>query len=288
VLTATDRAKCAAHWDAVPAEGKPREWWHFGRVLRHVNRRLSGADSDAHAAGIVRLIGMHAPGRTFCRAVSVGCGSAHKEHALSVAGVVGDWRLFELSPVRAAEASRRMGPFAEVVCGDGLADTRSGYDLAYWDNAMHHMPDVRAAMDWTRNVLSPGGGMALFDYTGPNRFQFGEKWTRAVNAARATFPAHWFGGKPRAWSPIRAQHWIDHDPTEAADSANILPALVERWPGVAVSHCGGLCYSCAMRGLWGNVRPEDGAAVEAMLALDSEHADQGRSIYTGAWAWLTT
>jgi SAM-dependent methyltransferase len=288
MLTNADREQVAKHWDAMPYEGHPSEWWHFAAVLRQINLRLAGADSAALSAGVVKLIRDHAPDRTFDRAVSVGCGAAKKEHVLSVAGLVRLWRLYELSPARAKDAAARLGPFAEVLVADGLDDIAVGkYDLVYWDNALHHMPDVAVALAWSRRVMAPDGALVMFDYTGPVRFQYGHKWLRHVNRARATFPAHWFAGRPREWKPASAQHWLDHDPSEACDSAAIMPALAKVFPRAEVRRCGGLCFSCAMCGLWSQVRPDDTEAVAAMLRLDAEHADAGRSIYTGAWAWQT-
>ena len=102
-------------------------------------------------------------GRRLRRGVSVGSGHGGKEIALVRDGFVEHMLCYDLAAARVAHAR-------ETAAGLGLAERiefrqadafalHSGpeFDFVYWNNSLHHMFDVPAALAWSRDVLRPGG-----------------------------------------------------------------------------------------------------------------------------------
>lgn len=93
-------------------------------------------------------------------------------------GIVGRFDLFELSHERVAHgrAAAVKGGVAERASfhvQDAFArDEADQYDLVYWNNALHHMFDVRQAFLWSREKLRPGGWLVMDDYVDATRFQW--------------------------------------------------------------------------------------------------------------------
>ena len=99
------------------------------------------------------------------------------------------------------------------------------------------MLDTREAIAWSARCLAPGGVLYLDDYVGPSRFQYTDAQMKAFNEVLAALPraslrapAGRSGFFPRKLERPGRQDVIKRDPSEAADSANIVPALLEHFP----------------------------------------------------------
>ncbi len=102
-------------------------WWESDYIVKRINRRVCGE--------------------------SIGCGTGSKERNVIRSGLVEHFTLFELSSVaieqgRAQAAQAGLAQNMTFRMEDGLtAETGDGvYDLVYWNNALHHMFDVKAAL----------------------------------------------------------------------------------------------------------------------------------------------
>jgi SAM-dependent methyltransferase len=148
----------------------------------------------------------------------------------------------------------------------------------YWNNALHHMPDVSGAVAWSRRVLRSGGVFALDDYVGPNRFQIADAGLAIANEARALLSeaALFAAGAPNRPLPRAiTREWlarqIARDPSEATDAAATLEAVARFFPEATVRPTGGLIYFIGLNGLFGTFdesRDEDRALLGSLLLLD--------------------
>jgi hypothetical protein len=105
-------------------------------------------------------------------AVSVACGAGYKEMQLISQGLVESFDLFEISDVRVTQGEQRA---REMGIADRIRyynhpprfdETERQYSLVYWNNALHHMFDVREAVTWSRKILELGGIFYMNDYVG--------------------------------------------------------------------------------------------------------------------------
>ena len=188
--------KVGAYWSSRQTQKAPTwNWWTNGRVLQHINRLVCGEPVAGFSRGLYEKALQRLAGRTLRCGISVGCGIASKEMDLLASGVVEKMVCYEFSTTRIeaarSEANRRsLENRIEIRQGDAFeAETSPGrYDLVFWNNALHHMPDTKAAVEWSRKVLADDGMFLLDDYVGPNRIQFSDLTLKLANQVREMLP----------------------------------------------------------------------------------------------------
>ena len=215
-------------------------------VAKTFNQRIYGSQDPVWGSGLFDSVRNNylRTGQKFKKAISVACGNGRKEMALVKDGLIEYVKLYELAKSRIEEGkkmAKKLGieDKVEFVYGDAFEMEKDNetYDLVLWLNAIHHMMDTRYAVEWSKNMLIPGGFFVMDDYVGPNRFQ----WTRIVmetcNKARAKFPKSVFNRSER-FPKKRHQvlRVVDQnlvsgvDPSEAADSSRILETISFEFP----------------------------------------------------------
>lgn len=268
-------------WETWKAAQPPRiRWNESAEIVRHVNRRVCGRPVDGFNQGLIeRFREMAGPDIPLARAVSVGCGNGGKEMTLLQQGLVGHFDLYDVSKASldfGAElaAQRKLVQRTTFIHGDAFAHPSDGrYDLVFWDNALHHMFDARAALRWSFDALRPGGWFVMNDFVGADRFQF--PWTALalVRAVRTLLPARYRRNpadpanpyRPYVPRPTLAE--MEYDPSEAADSEAIIPALRETFPDAWIKSVGGTVYHLALNDILTNI-PDGSPLLARLLRLD--------------------
>lgn len=277
-------------WNKVINAGRVN-WWSSAKCERYYNENVCGRPVSGGSAGCRMALTERFPGRVFQRGVSIGCGVGGKERALMLDGIVERFDLWEISDARAAQGTAALS-------ADGLSNRASYhignafdrpaepiYDLVHWDHSLHHMPDVRAALSWSREALVPGGAIIINDYVGPNRLQ----WTRADVQAANTLLDHIheecgmdFPRVPYSnlltWLRIRVK-----DPSEAPQSEEIAAACNDLLDGFRLRPIGGRLLNI----LGGVIVPacdDADPAIDALIATDRDSAREGHSHFAfGIW-----
>lgn len=287
----------ADHWSTTQTQARTR-WWLHPTILRHVNALVGGQPEDGPWAGLERRMRGLSEGRGFPRGVSVACGSASKERSLLQKGLVGTFDLFEISGERlaagkAAAARQGLADRALFHALDAFSqDLDDRYDLVYWNNALHHMLDAREALLWSRDRLRPGGWLVLDDYVGATRFQWPDAQLEIASRIRRALPERLLRdpARPQTSCPVavtrpRLADMLATDPTEAADSDNILPSLRDIFPGARTLFTGGVVYSLALKDIIANFDDAtDAARLQELLAYDAALAADGQTLYACAFA----
>jgi SAM-dependent methyltransferase len=258
------QARVGSKWDAVSLQHRERNnWWHSRELKAYVNGRISPA------GGVAGELAARLAGRRLGRGISIGCGSGGKELELVRAGLVERFELYELSEVRCAlgreaAAAAGLGDRLTFHAADAFARPHAPCDLVYWDHALHHMLDVRKALDWSVAALAPGGLLVINDYVGPTRLQWTPAEVRLARAYMAAAAPHLAGARPVGYKIPLLSRWrmAVRDPSEAPQSDRILAA--------ARAACGGFLapIGCAMINICGpHVVPvtEEGSPALAML-----------------------
>ncbi|MEZ0472965.1 class I SAM-dependent methyltransferase [Luteimonas salinilitoris] len=281
-------------WAAKKTPVRPR-WWASDRIKQHINAK-AGVSSPSMHAGFNHLLG--SLGQRFKKGISVACGPARKEMRLLRAGIVSHFECYEFSQERIDQGHQ----LAEA---QGLADRiqfhradamamalPDDYDLVYWNNALHHMMDVKRAVWWNRERLKKGGYFAMDDYVGPTGFQWDEAHLFHVNNFRASLPERVFK-HPRSSAkrlprivpkPDAALLWAK-DPSEAADSSMILPSLKKYFPTAEILKTGGAIYHTALNNILANIDENDDVDIlDEALSLDDHMIELGYTNYAIALA----
>lgn len=275
-------------------------WWECDYIVKRINRRVCGESLSGMSAGLHRVAAERFADRLpFAKGVSIGCGTGSKERNVIRSGLVRHFTLFELSSVaveqgRAQAQQEGLSENMTFRMEDGLAaETGDGvYDLVYWNNALHHMFDVKAALEWSWRVLRRGGVLLMDDFVGATRTQWSDRLLEINTAVLAALPAQYLRhpGRPGLTLPRQAQRVpvsaiMAIDPSECADSANILPELLRNFPDAWVCKTGGGIYHLALNDVLHNiVAAQDHALLEQLLELDDRCVEIGETHYAVAIA----
>jgi SAM-dependent methyltransferase len=287
-----EHTRAAAHWSSQTHSGLKVRWWQSDYIVRHINRRVCGEAIPGASAGAYRLLAERGP---FKRAVSIGCGEGDKESRLLQSGTVGHFDLYELSADRVERGRAKLARLgladrATFHVADGIATAAGPFDLVHWNNALHHMLDTAEAVKWSRDVLRGGGIFFMDDYVGPNRLQWTPAMIEAGTAFRSRLPDR-FLVNPRAPDALLRRKvkradlatLMRNDPTEAADSESILPAIARVFPNARTMLTGGVIYHAALNDVLHNINEvEDRHWLDQALALDDACIDAGLTHYAVA------
>lgn len=277
--------KIGERWSARTSRPPRVRWWESRAVRRHISQKVIPGGTES---GYWHVEALKAAGRTFPRALSVGCGNAFQEIALLRAGVVEHFDLFELAPqmiMDAKEGAVKAGVRERMQFhfGDFFTSAKNrpeSYDLVFWSGSLHHMFDADNAVAVSREVLKAGGALYCNEFVGASHFQYPALEVMIANGVRASLPRPLFKipGTEEYWPtgtgrpPMEAM--LRDDPSEAADSENILPALRRHFPNARIVPLGGVVYNLALMNILTNI-PEDSKLLRDLLAIDDEANDHG-------------
>jgi SAM-dependent methyltransferase len=294
------KERTAAYWSR-PESGPPRtRWWQSRTIVRHINKRICGLEVDGTEGGDIELIRQIARRGALRQAVSIGCGNAHHELKLLASGVVEHFVLYENAEprVRAAQSKAAELGLSERIdmrMTDAFKEpVRQSYDLVYWKDALYHMFDARAAVDWSYAVLRQNGIFYMNEFVGPTRMQYTARQLDLAERARACLPERCLAdprnpdGPPLPHRRVRPKldAMLATDPSECADSERILPAVSSRFPGATVKPTGGVIYALALSDVLANLDEDtDRALIKAMMLADDLCIEAGETLYAVAFGF---
>jgi SAM-dependent methyltransferase len=294
--------KAAAHWDEQIVQLQSRtvsrtRWWEDETTLRHINSLVGQPDPPIMHGAFHRRICDHFDGRSELKAISVGCGMGAKELWLMQLVDFDRFDLYDISPVNIelgkAEAERQgVSSKAHFYVANAFEEaSETDYDLVYWNNSLHHMPDVEAAIRWSKERLKPGGLFAMDDFVGPDRFQWTDEnlaWATKVRSALSerllASPYAEAVFLPRECGKPTLDEIMAADPSEAMDSGCILAEVRRAFPEAEIIPTGGALYHLALNDTFCNfVTESDLDCLRQILLLDELLAKHGTTQYAVAF-----
>lgn len=272
-------------------------WWQVPAIVTHINRRVCGESVSGFSQGLFNLLRNYVNNKTFECGISIGCGEAEKEMILMRQGVVKYFDLFEYSDVRIAkgmESARALGLLDRIAFHKSDVfnnPVNKRYDFVHWNNSLHHMFDVPTAVKFSRSVLKKGGIFYMDDFVGPSRFQWSDMVLSVVSIVRRKIlamlllDAH--SSLPFTEKIDRPDPVIDlaYDPSEAADSDQIIPSIKENFPSAIIIPTGGVIYQLALQGVLEHInRDEASEVLKYALEEDDKCIEAGLTHYAVALA----
>jgi len=274
-------------------------WWTHAAILRHVNRRVCGEAVDGPGAGLERRLREAAPEGGFRRGISVGCGYGSRELRLLEQGIVGRFELFETRRERVEQgrvlaAQRGVEGRARFHAADAMERSPGDdFDLVCWNNALNRVPDAEAAIRWSRDRMVRGGCFVMDGFVGPSRFQWSDRQLELASKVREMLPERLLvdprepsKSLPRTLQRPDAEALRKADPSGAADSGNILPAMRRVFPAARIVLTGGVIFHLALNDVLANFDDrEDGPLLQSLLRADEDLARLGETHYAVAIAF---
>jgi SAM-dependent methyltransferase len=216
----------AQYWDreaTTPVTPPSHSWMAHPDVRRYINRWIGG-ESEPWPLDWFQN---NYPGRTFDRALSIGCGSGALERDLVRRGIVRSIEAFDASPLsidlaRAKAAEEGFSDRIHYSVADFNIVTleRSRFDLICFHQSLHHVEALEHLLRQVRRALRPDGMLYLDEFIGPSRTFWNDATVRWYRALYQLFPR-----EVRYFDDF-AMPIQNEDPSEAIRSSEILSRLV--------------------------------------------------------------
>jgi SAM-dependent methyltransferase len=209
-------------WDSEVIERTHSSWMESLQVRHYINEQISGDPGMWPLEWFQRLL----EGRTFDRALSIGCGTGELERSLMKLGLCRRIDAFDASVTSiavAASAARDAGidDAVRYFVSDfnKPALPRSAYDAVFFHQSLHHVAKLEKLLRSVLATLKPDGVVYLEEFIGPSR----NHWTEETVAPYQPLYEHF----------TESMRFFDYMPfpvefgdlSEAVRSADIVPQL---------------------------------------------------------------
>ncbi|NEP08650.1 MAG: class I SAM-dependent methyltransferase, partial [Okeania sp. SIO4D6] len=166
------------------------------------------------------------------------------------------------------------------------------FDFVHWNNSLHHMLDVEAAIKWSYEVLQKGGMFYMDDYVGPNRMQWSDKMLEVASQVRSILPEKYLANPrnpsqllPKTLTRNSIERMIQIDPSEAADSERIIDSIKKYFPQAEIILTGGVVYHLALSDILHNFdESKDKYLLDFLMLIDDLCSELGETHYATAIA----
>ncbi|MFA5925314.1 MAG: class I SAM-dependent methyltransferase [Parcubacteria group bacterium] len=297
--------KIGKFWSAFFKQAKDdnfkTRWWQSPLIIRHVNQIVSGENVDGFSQGLINEVKKSFSNIIpFKNGISVGCGVARKEINLVKQGIVENFDLFELSEECITQGKRlikenKIDKNIRYKEGDAFEVVKEieKYDFVHWNSALHHMIDAHEALRWSKKILKKGGLFFMDDFVGATRFQWSDRQLEIVSRVRGIFNGTKYMLNPKNTSEAlnsvilrpSKEVMIESDPSEAADSENIINAVKLFFPKAKIIKTGGAIYHLALSDMIHNFNEtSDKILLDLLMFMDELCVELGENHYAVALA----
>lgn len=213
------------YWDREVVEPRHVPWMGVEAVRVYFNRRIGGDELLWPLEWFEKWL----QGRTFDRALSIGCGPGVLDRQLIQRGDARSVDAFDGSmtslhiarkEAEAAGIADRIHYFAADF--NRIVFPHSRYDLIVFHQSAHHVANLEGLFRTLIGAIKPGGIVYMDEYVGPSRWEWAIHRRRLLNR-----PQKLFATVPpplRLVERLYPQIEMD-DPTEAIRSSEIEPQL---------------------------------------------------------------
>ena len=262
----TGLERAGAHWGKrareLEAQHTPSSWTECPVVIaEYMNPLISGRAEVGWLEAVARA---HFP-KPVARALSLGCGGGGLErHGLQLQ-IADGFDAYDVA-ADAVELARKLAQESgqaerinyQVANLNTLEFAEHQYGTVFASQSLHHIEALEHYLEQVRRTLLPGGLFICNEFIGPNQFQWTEPQLRHARRLLALIPE-------RLRQMIRdpgIKHTIErptvdymnsYDPTEAIRSADIMPALEQRFTIVSRKDFGGTLLHLVLDNIAGNL-----------------------------------
>ena len=244
-------------------------WMASTAVLMHLNERSTG---DPARDWLSAWAHRYFTGDRL-RVLVLGCGEGWLERAIAAWPFVERIDATDIAPDAVERARAQAGPKQHYSVLDLNRDAIAPgtYDVVVAHSILHHVENLEHAYDQIERALKPEGTLLVNEYAGPNRFQFDDHVLRLINELRDAL------GAPRMERPSAA-FMIEHDPSEAVRSEDVLPLLRNRFEVLEEKALGGTILMHLLYNIVQNFRfddPVERSLIDLLCTFEGALVDRG-------------
>ncbi len=251
-------------------------WAEHPQTERHINNLVSGDPRTGYVNWALSTFFDNPPPL----GLSVGSGSGYLERLIIDDGLALAMEGVDISSdaVDVAAEARGSRPITYRVLDLNREALEPGrYDFAVSAAALHHVTNLEHCLAEIFSSLKEGGLLLIYEYVGPDRFQWSDARMDLVNGVYSLLPPgyHFNHLTGRTHSVIERKplaHMIEADPSEAVRSEELLGIMDSYFETVATRPLGAGLLHPLLEGLIGNFDENDeadAAFLGLIIALDS-------------------
>lgn len=212
----------SSYWDREVAEQSHVSWMADPEVRQYINLCVGQTEPLWPLDWLTRVL----KGRTFRRALSIGCGDGALERDLVRRGLARSVHAFDASLTslhlaRTAAASAGCAGRIRYFAADFNEPClpRNTYDMVFFQQSMHHVGKLEKLLREVLLSLTPDGLLYMDEFVGPSRHEWTPPHMKAQQAVYQMLPRRIRYVEELPF-PIRGE-----DPSEAIRSGDILEQL---------------------------------------------------------------
>lgn len=277
-LVSDAAARVRSTWDEDDLPGS--NWWQVDAVRARWNKLITGHEQTIYPDYVVNKWLQQTQG---LRLLSIGCGTGQRELEFAKHPQFAQVDAFDIAPKAIEDAKASAAQLGLHNCnfyvGDVYADAwpEHGYDVVLFHSSLHHFKQIDTLLHKVKRTLKPGGWLVINEYVGANRFQFPAARNKAVQQVYARVVPSAFktrkgsnAYKSRVYFPGLLRMVIS-DPSEAVESATILPLLNQQFKPVEQKNYGGNLITFILKDIAHHFnKPEAQPVLQTLFALEDE------------------
>ena len=159
----------------------------------------------------------------------------------------------------------------------------ANFDFIFAHSTMHRVIRLESLLDSIHHSLRPGGLFHLYDFVGPDRFQWTDPQLDEMTAWLQSIPERYrvtlTGAVKKVVGRPSLEDMLAFDASKAAHSSSIEPSIAERFEIVERRALGGTLAMMALADIVHNFDPdstEDRGHIERLLAREDELIGSGK------------
>lgn len=241
---AEQRIKSTWNEDDLPSSN----WWQVEAVRHRWNELITGNQQTIYPDYVVQK---WLSTQTNLKLLSIGCGTGQRELEFAKHACFAQIDAFDIAPKAIDDARKTAAELGIHTChffvGDVYHDTwpDEHYDVVLFHSSLHHFKQIDGLLKKVKRTLKTKGIIIINEYVGANRFQFNHARKQQVNNIYQTeIPTNFKTRKNTA--TVKSQVYfpgllrmVISDPSEAVESASILPLLQQNFRQLELKNYGG-------------------------------------------------
>ena len=253
--------------------------WIIPAVMKRWNHIISGNENMEYEDYLISGI---LDRKKNLKMLSPGCGAGNHEIRFAASGIFNEIIGIDLATRLMDEANkkaREKGLTNIAFRSDNMhhiSFPENYFDIIHFHQSLHHFKNMERFIPFIKRFLKKDGILIIFEYTGPNRFQFPKEQIEKINQLLVEIPANYKrkyatnAVKKRVYSPGMLR-MILSDPSEAVDSFGILPAIHKHFETIEEKTLGGNLLMLLFKDIAHHfIHPEDSIATSILEKVFKE------------------
>ncbi|MFN3444287.1 MAG: class I SAM-dependent methyltransferase [Bacteroidia bacterium] len=255
-------------------------WWQVHAVRERWNELITGSKTKIYPDYVTEKWFTNTYNLNM---LSIGCGTGQRELEFAVHPNFASIDAFDIAPKAIDDANKTADERGITNCNFFVGDVYNDqwpiehYDVVLFHSSLHHFKNINTILQKVKYTLKPTGLVIINEYVGANRFQFSDSRKKTVNNIYKTEVPKTF--KTRKNSPtIKSNVYfpgllrmVISDPSEAVESATILPLMEKHFKLLEQKNYGGNLLTFILKDIAHHFnKPEAQPTLQKLFKLEDE------------------